>query len=121
MDGAGEEINFPVMNNTIRYNVIYGNGIITWFYCQYNNKFIKNDFVGIRGKDIEWEKVIIKITSDNFKIIKNYYEGNYWDTWHYKLPKPIDAKWIIRMFGRDVLKINGYIFDWHPSLQPNCS
>ncbi len=124
------EISPPVFGNIFRYNRLDGNfkrysTAVLIFADSFNNTFMKNDIVRMyrEWEDIQHEKVIVEIDFNPLKmtIYKDYYAGNYWDTWHYQLPKPIDAKWITRMFGRDILKINGYIFDWHPSLQPNCS
>ncbi|RLF47947.1 MAG: hypothetical protein DRN29_01230 [Thermoplasmata archaeon] len=129
MNSIGADIDFPVFNNTIKYNRMDGNKrknsiAIVRLGTVYNHHILRND---ILRTDEEWEEVYEKVLVEirfsplKVKVSKNYYNGNYWDRWHYKLPKPIDAEWIIRMFGRDILKFNGYIFDWHPSLQPNCS
>jgi len=124
MEGTGAEINFPVVNNTIRYNKIVAenaNVLLIWFYC-YNNYFIKNDFIKRNIKRIEWEEVIVNINASlKLEIQRNYYNGNYWYGWNSSLPKPIKAKWTFKIFGKTILSINGYIFDWHPAVRPNCS
>ncbi|MCD6448369.1 MAG: right-handed parallel beta-helix repeat-containing protein [Thermoplasmata archaeon] len=118
MDGTGEEINFPVRNNTIRYNKIIKNSrfLAIGGYCS-NNYIIKNDFIDY-GK---LAGVVAEIYIPSKRVsIPNKWEGNYWDDWNKLLPKPIKG-YICVHFSRFTNVYPFIVFDWHPSLQPNCS
>ena len=118
MDGSGEEINFPVRNNTIRYNKIVKNSRFFSIdgYCS-NNYIIRNDFIDY-GK-LAGLVAEIYVPSKKISII-NKWDGNYWDDWNKPLPKPIKGYVCIHFSSfTDVYPF--VVFDWHPSLQPNCS
>ena len=100
--------NWPYLNNnTIYRNTISYNGeegIYLYWMCK-DNIIKENNFIG-NSKNAGFHLFSRKY--------HNTWEANYWDNWHFKLPKPIfgsveETKFFFHRW------IN---FDWHPALQP---
>ncbi len=101
--------NWPYLNNnTIYRNTISYNGekgIYLYWMCK-DNIIKENNFIGNGKRNAGFHLFSRKY--------HNTWEANYWDNWHFNLPKPIfglveETKFFFHRW------IN---FDWHPALQP---
>ncbi len=106
-------IHLEGIGNTVERNNIYKNGygifLSAWLSKCKRNRIAQNNFIG-NGRDASFEVDLLSL---------NKWQGNYWDSWMAKTPKPIYGYAIIE-FGRYGFGIRfpWVNFDWHPALQP---
>jgi parallel beta-helix repeat protein len=107
----------------IIYNEIDNNSVAVYLDESNRNivviNIIKNNDFGIELRNSDENEIFLNNFIDNcknayfFNSFFNFWNRNYWDDWHWRIPKPIFGQ--IKIGERSIKWVN---FDWHPLNKP---